>query len=242
MKDAYDPASYWNARLIRHGGLRGTGHISFGESYNQWLYRAKDRALTRIMTDSPVADRDVLDVGCGTGYFVDWYRGRGARMTGIDISAHSIEKLQQQGIGSFHMMDVSATDARSVGQFDIVNVWDVLYHIVDDEAFERAVRFIGSSVRRDGLLLISDRLGGASDVRPAEHVRMRCLRTYQQILTHVGFRLVKQQFLYRWLNRYVSIPAIDTRLAGLYYWLDGRESAIPADNVSLGLWRRTTSS
>ena len=242
MKDGYDPTSYWNARLLRHGGLRGTGHISFGESYNRWLYRAKQRALARVMADRRVADREVLDVGCGSGYFVDWYASRGARLTGIDISVHSVQQLQQRGVGTFHVMDVSATDARPLGSFDVVNVWDVLYHIVDDDAFERALRFIAAHVRDAGLLLISDRLGAAADMRIAEHVRMRCLSTYQCVLSTLGLRLVAQQFVYRWLNRYVSIPMIDSHLGHFYYWLDGRETAVPADNISLGLWQRITSS
>ncbi|MFL6605719.1 MAG: class I SAM-dependent methyltransferase [Steroidobacteraceae bacterium] len=237
----YDPASYWNARVLRHGGLRGTGHISYGENYNRWVYRAKDRALRRVMTDRPIAGCNVLDVGCGGGYFVDWYVSRGARLTGIDISAHNIEKLRARGVGSFHVMDVSAVDARPLGLFDIVNVWDVLYHIVDDDAFERALRFIVTNVECEGLLLISDQLGASTDTRPAEHVRLRCLRTYLRVLSDLGFRLVTQQFVYRWLNRHVSIQTVDSQLGRFYYWLDGRETALPPDNVSLGVWQRTHS-
>ncbi len=242
MSSRYDPKEYWDARLAQHAGLRGTGHISFAEGYNRWLYRAKERALLRALGDRPLRDRKVLDVGCGNGHFVRWYRDRGAQVTGADISATGIEQLKKTYPGEYHVMDVSAAEAKPIGSFDVVNVWDVMYHIVDDNAFERALRFIASNVGPSGLLLMTDRLEAPADARAAEHVRMRCLRTYQRLLTGSGLDLVGRQFLYRWLNRYVTVPVVDSRLGRFYYWLDGRETSIPTDNLSLGVWRRIVSS
>jgi SAM-dependent methyltransferase len=184
----------------------------------------------------------VLDVGCGSGYFVRWYLEQGARVTGIDISAAAIENLRKAHPGEFHVMDLAASQSAPLGRFGIVNVWDVMYHIVDDAAFERALRFIAANVAEGGMLLITDRLGASADVRLAEHVRMRSLPTYRRILSECGLEPVGQQFLYRWLNRYVSVPVLDSQLGRFYYWLDGRETAVATDNLSLGVWRRIASS
>jgi SAM-dependent methyltransferase len=242
MSAAYDPKAYWEARLIAHGGLRGTGHISFGENYNRWLYRAKRRTLERALAGVVIRGKQVLDVGCGNGYFVDWYLGQGGKVSGLDFAGRSIEALKRRHGGDFRVLDISAPEAELPSRYDIVNAWDVLYHVVDEAGFRRALGLIGSSVRENGLLLITDSFCAASDDLRAGHVRMRCLATYQTLLPTLGFELVGLQFLFRWMNRYVTLPAIDGRLGRFYYWLDGRDTTLPSNNLSLGVWRRTTSS
>jgi SAM-dependent methyltransferase len=242
MTGNYDPKAYWDARLAQHSALRATGHISFGEGYNKWLYRAKERALERALAGRPLRGAEVLDVGCGNGYFVRWYREQGARVTGVDISPTGIERLRREYPGTYHLMDLSQASGAALGSFDVVNVWDVMYHIVDDAAFERALRYIASNVAPGGLLLVTDRMEANGDERVADHVRMRCLASHQRVLSGSGLELVSVQFLYRWLNRYVSHPLVDSRLGRFYYWLDGRGTRVPADNLSLGVWRRTISS
>lgn len=242
MSAAYDPKTYWEERLTSHGGLRGTGHISFGENYNQWLYRAKRRALERALAGVPIRGKEVLDVGCGNGYFVDWYLEQGARVSGLDIAERSIEALKRRHGGDFRVLDIAAPEADLPGRYDIVNAWDVLYHVVDEAGFRRALRLIASSVRENGLLLVTDRFSAPGDELCAGHVRMRCLATYQALLPALGLEFVGLHYLFRWLNRYVTLPAIDGRLGRFYYWLDGRETALPSNNLSLGVWRRMTSS
>jgi SAM-dependent methyltransferase len=240
--EAYDPREYWEGRLTAHCDLRGTGHVSFGKAYNDWLYRAKRRTLERAVADLAINDATVLDVGSGTGYFVDWYLRRGARVTGIDITHRSIELLRRNFPGDFRVLDIAMIDAPRQGSFDIVNVWDVFYHIVDDEGFGRALRFAAESVCPGGALLATDRLCATSDERIAEHVRLRCLATYENVLGDYGFELAGVHFLFRWLNRYITLPLLDGRLGWLYYWLDGRERTIPRDSLCLGVWRRSASS
>jgi 2-polyprenyl-3-methyl-5-hydroxy-6-metoxy-1,4-benzoquinol methylase len=242
LSDAYDPKAYWEERLAAHGGLRGVGHISFGASYNRWLYRAKRRTLESALHDVPLTGKSVLDIGSGTGYFVQWYVEHGARVSGIDITQSSIDRLRQRFPGHFRVIDISAADAPHPGEHDIVNAWDVMYHVVGQEAFERALRYLAAGVRSGGLLMLTDMLGAPTDRQAAPHVCMRSLDTYRSRLAPLGFELVGLHFLYRWLNRYVSIPLIDSRLGALFYWLDGRNPRIPADNLSLGVWRRMASS
>lgn len=238
MSNAYDPKAYWESRLAAQQGLRGVGHISFGERYNEWLYRAKRRTLESALREIPLTGKTVLDVGAGTGYFVQWYIGRGARVCGVDIAQNAVERLRQLYDGDFRVADISAPHAPELGEYDVVNVWDVMYHIVDNDAFERALRFLVARVRRGGSLLITDRLGAPTDSLEAAHVRMRCQNTYQTTLASFGMEFIGLRFLYHWLNRHVFRPAIDSRLGPVFYWLDGNVSRIPADNLSLGLWRR----
>src|SRR5207247_11416024 len=81
-----------------------------------------ERALARAGVT--LAGRRVLDVGCGTGFFTDFYLRRGATVTGLDITTTSVERLRQRFPDArFVLADVSESvpDER----FDLVNAFDV---------------------------------------------------------------------------------------------------------------------
>lgn len=237
MIESYDPKEYWENRLSQCYGPRGAGILGSSESYNTWLYRSKNRCIGGVLGGFDLHGKRVLDVGCGTGYFVDWFLRRGARVCGIDITEFSIRALKARFAAEFHVADVSDRNADLRGRYRVVNAWDVMYHIVDETAFERALENISSSVESGGLLLVTDRFAATGDERVAAHVRLRCARTYQRILSERGFDLLELRFLYRWMNRRVLGRVIDDRLGGLYYWLDGRLAKPARDNLSLSVWR-----
>jgi SAM-dependent methyltransferase len=201
MNLPYDPKEYWEHRLGNFFNYRGVGHIGFNESYNNWLYRRKKRCIESFFGDMILKGRYVLDVGCGTGFFIEWFIKRGANVCGIDITEVSIRKLEQLYSCEFFTQDITAPDYQPYREFDVVNMWDVVYHIVEPIAFDRAFDNIARSLNEGGLLLLTDWFGAGSDVRIAEHVQARCLDTYQHILPRKGFELVSVCPLYKTLNK-----------------------------------------
>lgn len=237
MRDTYDPKQYWERRLTERFSLRGVGHIRLTENYNNCLYRRKRACISSCLAGTNLKGLDVLDIGCGTGFFVDWYRSMGAVVCGLDITCTSIERLKQQFPCEFYTQDISEKDYLLHGRkFDIVNMWDVVYHIVDTHRFEQAFENIAGNLKEGGLLLFTDRFGASSDVRNAEHVHTRCMNTYRECLTSKGLELVKVVPLYNFLNK-IRYKKIDDRLGWLYLFLDNRAKKVPADNLSLGVWR-----
>src|SRR5437660_795425 len=91
MGSQYDPAEYWDRRLTAHGSLRGTGHLSYSEGYNRWLYRAKAIALRRTL--APLRPGRALDVGSGVGWVVDQLVRWGATVEGCDIAPSAVRVL-----------------------------------------------------------------------------------------------------------------------------------------------------
>ena len=236
MSKPYSPKLFWESRLRSSFNLKGVGHIGFSESYNRWLYRRKRRCLESALRDIPLRGKHVLDVGCGTGFFVEWYLQRGAIVAGIDITDVSIENLSQRYKGKFFTQDITDPNYRPDREFDLVNMWDVIYHIVERDAFEQALHNVSISLKQDGLFLLTDWFGAFADIRVADHVHVRCLDTYRRTLGPKGFELKNLNPLYNVLNK-PHFGKVDNYLACLYFAVDSFSKRIPPDNLSLSVWR-----
>ena len=233
-----EPKQYWEQRLSGQFNLRGVGHIGFGQRYNGWLYRRKRQCIDGVFGGQSLQDRAVLDVGCGTGFFVDWYLQRGAQVTGVDITQTSVEHLARKFPDArFHVQDITTSPWQVPADFDIINMWDVTYHITDDIALERAFDNIAQSLRPGGYLLFTDFLGGGRRAT-LPHFKARGLDLYERMLPGKGLRLEEVQPVYHVLNRR-HIPYADNVLGGLYFLLDQFQRGPSRNNISLSVWRRS---
>jgi 2-polyprenyl-3-methyl-5-hydroxy-6-metoxy-1,4-benzoquinol methylase len=101
--------------------------------------------------------KNVLDIGCGVGYYAIPLSKRCARITGIDISAHAIDLARQYASAllvrnaKFEKSDL--LEYSSSESFDIVYLITVFMHIQD---VDQALCKISSFLKPGGLLLISD--------------------------------------------------------------------------------------
>jgi SAM-dependent methyltransferase len=199
----YQPREFWERRLSEHFDLRGTGEIGLSLAYNQACYRLRRDVLTRALRDAAFdpAGKRVLDVGCGTGFFTAYYLARGADVTGLDIAPKSVETLRaRHPEARFMLADVS--DAAIAERYDLVNAFDVLYHITDDPRWQRAVEHLATAVAPGGLLLLTDTFPQVqAPPQLAEHNRMRPLARYAALLEPTGFRLGLQYPTHVLLNR-----------------------------------------
>ena len=103
--------SYWEGRLSDAYSLDGVGWRGLGEPFNRWMYRVRRRLFLRRMRPL-VKGRapDVLDVGSGTGFYVErWLELGAGSVTGSDITSTAVERLSARFPGQeFRRLDVSA--------------------------------------------------------------------------------------------------------------------------------------
>jgi 2-polyprenyl-3-methyl-5-hydroxy-6-metoxy-1,4-benzoquinol methylase len=222
---SYRPREFWEQRLAEQFDLRGTGETALSLDYNRACYTLRAEVLTRALARAgvSVSGARVLDVGCGTGFWTEYYSARGARYTGVDIAQVSIDRLTARYPAQrFACADVSEDVPH--GPYDIVNVFDVLYHITDDARWEAALRRLAAVLAPGGRLLVTDVFSARGSL--AEHNVMRPLKRYMEVLLAQG--LTKEQLVpthvllnrhlgpWRFLNRWPALLlAADRTLLGL---------------------------
>jgi SAM-dependent methyltransferase len=107
----------------------------------------------------------VLDVGSGAGHWIDFYLDimSAERVVGAEISAVAVASLARKYADDQRVQvveaDVSAADPGLDGPFDVINAIGVMFHIVDDTLWERAVRNLGGLLARDGVLVVGGQFG-----------------------------------------------------------------------------------
>ena len=89
-----------------------------------------------------VAGQDVLDAGCGEGYLARILAGRGARVTGIDLSPRLVQLTgtkAARGAITYGVGDLSASHPELAGRFEAVASYFVLNDVEDHRGFARTV-------------------------------------------------------------------------------------------------------
>jgi len=100
------------------------------------LHEINPLRLEWIERHAPLADRDVLDVGCGGGILAEAMARRGARVTGIDLAEKPLR------VAELHLLEshaevryarASAEDyaASHAGAFDVLTCMEMLEHVPD---------------------------------------------------------------------------------------------------------------
>lgn len=211
---SYRPQEFWEQRLEAQFDLRGTGETALPLAYNRACYQLRGEVLARCLARAGVEVRGsrVLDVGCGTGFWTDWYVTRGAHYTGVDIAQVSVDRLAARYPGQrFVRADVS--EGVPGGPYDLVNVFDVLYHITDDARWQAALGHLAKSLSPGGLLLVTDVFSDRGAL--AEHNVMRPLARYLDVIQAAGLKREQLLPTHVLLNRHLGPWRFLNRWPGL---------------------------
>lgn len=195
MTDSYEGNErlYWDERIRAETRHRAIGRRSLPEAINRYrkerLFEVIDRAVAGTGIDLEGAR--VLDAGCGTGVYTAHYRSRGAVVVGVDLSYEGLRSARAHEPSSrFCAARVSSLPFCGPG-FDLVHVFSVLYHVVDDREWRSSLQEIAGVVRPGGVLIMRIEWVDRS-ARVDEHVRHRARGDYLRILADEhGFELVE---------------------------------------------------
>jgi len=192
----FNARGYWETRLADRFYLRGVGDIGFPSSYNEYLYRVRANVFRLVLRSlsGRIEDWSVLDVGSGTGFYVDqWLTRTPARMMGADIARTAVRTLAERYPGTeFVRCDIGATlpESFEVGSFDVISAFDILFHIVDDEAYGRAIQNFSKLLKPNGYLVFSENLSDRLQYHGSHQV-WRVEQSVIALLKDTGFEVQK---------------------------------------------------
>lgn len=206
-EEPFDPSQYWEERLAKRYTLGATGWLGLGEGFNRWMYAVRRRTVIRFVRDvveNPAAQR-VLDVGSGTGFYLDLWQRLGAHdITGCDLTSVAVERLRD-AFPQLRVVQTDIGDERSglpSGAYDAISAMDVLYHIVDDERYARAIGNLARLLSPEGTLFFTENL--VVRERRGRHQVHRTRQTIERVVTDAGLRIVKQQPMFVLMNEPVA--------------------------------------
>jgi len=196
--------NYWESRLRKSFGTEGVGYFGLGRRYNNWLYRIRKRVFNSVMrsTEVNLKDAEVLDIGSGTGFYIDCWKAFGVKkIVGADITRVAVDELQKKYPGEeFIRLDIGdELGAMKQRRFGIVSAFDVLFHIVDDARFEQAIQNINALLRPGGLFVLSDNFLHGETIR-ADFQVSRSLGDIEKVLSAIGFKVVARFPMFFFMN------------------------------------------
>jgi SAM-dependent methyltransferase len=201
--DAVRLREFWNRRYSEFT-LSESGWLGAGERLNERLYACKRQALRRALASLGLttdARWSVLDAGCGQGHFARFYRQEypAASYVGIDISEKAVDHLRRSMEGiEFHAVNLCQWDDPAGRTFDVVQCFDVLFLILDDDAAARALAALARRIQPRGALLVSMPLPDIT-VERSDYLRYRSRSYWQNEIAALGLRIVAERPIYYWL-------------------------------------------
>lgn len=198
-----DMRSYWEMRLSAAPGLKGVGYLRLGRAYNEWMYRVRSDVFRRLVNDWHLAGRSlkVLDVGSGTEHYIrEWLRSGAARVEGSDFSEVAIHRLRSEFPDvPIHRLDIGASPLPAgLGRYDVVSAFDILFHIIADEAYERAIHNCHACCNPGGYFIFSELFLRRRARAP--HMVSRTLAEIHRVLRAAGFIVLDRVPMFALMN------------------------------------------
>jgi ubiquinone/menaquinone biosynthesis C-methylase UbiE len=180
----YQSEKYWGVTLP-HFSRRQVETKNNFQRYKQVYKRYQERKPGRM-----------LDVGCGTGEFLDWFKCKGWETVGTDISLKPLVYAKKTlGLEVIHG-DLLEIDQRKK-TFDLVSTMHVFEHLYEPR---KSLKKISTILKDSGELIITipnhESLGrilfGASwfQYQPGRHIFYYTPDTIKRMLSLCGFEVV----------------------------------------------------
>lgn len=147
--EAFDPAAFYDRDYFQSAASsKGYSDYAALEPGVRRTARARLRRISRLLGHRPV--RALLDLGCGTGVFLDEARRAGFEVSGVEVSPYGAAVAAERGLS---VRRAALNDVElEPSSCDAVTLWDVIEHVPDPaETIARAA----GALRPGGVLALS---------------------------------------------------------------------------------------
>lgn len=197
----YDPDAWWDDDFYT-AGISDSRTISprKSELTSRYHYASVEMLLLRHLFHHPVplGTAAVLDIGSGSGHWIDFWRSLGvASVDGIDVSRSAVEHLRGRYAGldtvRVHQGRTREAAAALERRFDVVSAIGVMFHIVDDGEWAESLSVLADRLVPGGILVVGGHFGlldgidVQADRNGRVNKRLRSLRHWRRSLRERGF-------------------------------------------------------
>lgn len=142
-----DPSAFYDRDYFQSASVeRGYDDYAALEPSLRRTARGRVAAVRRMR---PRAGR-LLDVGCGTGTFLEAARAAGWQARGVEVSPYAAEQALRRGL-DVECGAIESTVTRP-GEYDVITLWDVIEHLSQPA---RTLSTLSAALRPGGLLALS---------------------------------------------------------------------------------------
>jgi SAM-dependent methyltransferase len=134
----------------------------------RYHYNAVENSVLQHFIRHPAArPMRVLDVGSGSGHWIDFYRGviGAEHVTGLELDPGVAQALQQKYAGdpAVEVHQADAVEPLPVeGPYTVVNAIGVMFHIVEDDRWAAAIHNLAAALEAGGVLIAGGQFGPVS--------------------------------------------------------------------------------
>lgn len=178
-----------------------------------WWFRTRNRLIADTVRRHFPQARDVLEVGCGTGFTLQALATAlpAACLTGTELFPEGLEVARRR-MPDVRLEQLDARDMRFASAFDLAGAFDVLEHIDDDEG---ALRGIAHALRPGGGLIVTvpqHRWLWSQADEFAQHERRYRRGELVGRLRHAGFAVERVTSFVTLLSPLMALSRLRTRL------------------------------
>lgn len=174
-KEEFNSEAYFDSwySAVDEGNIDDGATISL--DYNlalvQYHYKVVEMAILEFMYKNGIESMEGkagLDIGSGAGHWIDFYLnelGAGS-CDGIEISNVCAENLHNKYIDDDRVeimhLDISKSAPGIDKKYDVINAIGVMFHIVNDKAWEQAIQNLTDMLNPGGMLIVGGQFDWAT--------------------------------------------------------------------------------
>jgi len=153
------------------------------------------KIIQRYVTNKPLEEARLLDVGCNTGFFLDVAKSYCKQVEGIETSQPIAEYASKKHGVKVHTVDI--LDFKPNYHFDVVTMFDLIEHVSVPFEFLSAAKNL---LNKDGVILVFtpnysslafDVLGAKSNLYyPTDHLLFFSKSTVEYVAKKLGMDLL----------------------------------------------------
>jgi SAM-dependent methyltransferase len=190
----YDPKQYWNERARESAGdaIRAAGLDD--PVANRCIDRVQRKVMAAALSElgrrRSLAGSTVLDLGCGSGRWIETLRREGCRPVGVDVAAHMLALAKRDHPGANLAAAGGGDLPFADGSFDLI--WSIaVTHHNPPAAQERIVAETARVLKRDGAIVLFEGVG--PHAAAGENYWPRPLREWMEVAERHGLACVWQR-------------------------------------------------